>query len=165
MRGNNPGYLPDLLRGNTEALLLFLIEELEATYGYQLIKEIEKRSRGFFQFKEGTVYPALRKLENDGLLRGEWQEMPNGQERRYYRITPRGEEALVKKLAMWLASNPALDAYSTPRSSAWRSLSRLNLKNNIPTPNWANWAYFRKSSERAVPRPNPNWASWALLYC
>ncbi|MBI4267358.1 MAG: helix-turn-helix transcriptional regulator, partial [Chloroflexi bacterium] len=84
--------LPELLRGNTETLLLFLIDTLGAAYGYQMIKEIEKRSRGFFQFKEGTVYPALRKLENEGLIQGEWQEATNRQERRYYRLTEKGKE-------------------------------------------------------------------------
>ena len=87
------GYDSDLLRGNTDSLLLFLINEHGQTYGYRLIKEIEERSRGYFRFKEGTVYPALRKLESDGLVRGEWKKLPNGQERRYYAITDRGPGA------------------------------------------------------------------------
>ena len=70
-------YLPELLRGNTEALLLYLVNELEFTYGYQLIKEIKTRSQGYFLFKEGTIYPALRKLENDGMIAGEWQQVPD----------------------------------------------------------------------------------------
>jgi len=101
MKGTQLGYIPDFLRGNTETFLLFLVNELGHTYGYQLIKEIGKRSQGFFQFKEGTVYPTLRKLENGGLLQGEWQEIPSGQERRYYRITEKGKEALKKKIDMW----------------------------------------------------------------
>ena len=117
MRSNETDYIPGLLRGNTEALLLFLVKELERTYGYQLIKEIGRRSRGFFQFKEGTVYPALRKLENEGLLQGEWYEMPNGQERRYYRITPKGEEALEKKLTVWHDFSTAMDLIFKPLKS------------------------------------------------
>ena len=62
------GYDSDLLRGNTDSLLLYLINEQGQTYGYRLIKEIGQRSGGYFQFKEGTVYPALRKLENEGLI-------------------------------------------------------------------------------------------------
>src|SRR5208337_5358246 len=50
-------YDSDLLRGNTDSLLLFLINERGQTYGYRLIKEIEERSQGYFRFKEGTVYP------------------------------------------------------------------------------------------------------------
>ena len=95
------GYDSDLLRGNTDPMLLFLIEEHGESYGYRLIKEIEQRSGGFFRFKEGTVYPALRKLENEGLIQGSWKRLPSGQERRYYRITAHGREVLRKKLAMW----------------------------------------------------------------
>ncbi len=98
---NTPGYDSDLLRGNTEALLLFLIDQHGQTYGYQLIKEIERRSGGYFKFKEGTVYPALRKLENEGQVRGDWQALSNGQQRRYYAITPKGKQALKDKIAMW----------------------------------------------------------------
>ncbi len=101
MQGTRVDYLPDLLRGNTDALLLFLIDEQKNAYGYRLIKEIGKKSQGFFQFKEGTVYPALRKLENEGLIQGEWQKLPNGQERLYYQITQKGKEALRKRVAMW----------------------------------------------------------------
>jgi DNA-binding PadR family transcriptional regulator len=75
MAHNTPGYDSDLLRGNTDSLLLFLIDEHGQTYGYQLIKEIERRSRGYFHFREGTVYPALRKLENDGLILGAWKKL------------------------------------------------------------------------------------------
>jgi PadR family transcriptional regulator, regulatory protein PadR len=103
MANKVPGddYDSDLLRGNTDSLLLSLISEHGETYGYRLIKEIEQRSQGYFRFREGTVYPALRKLENDGLITGEWKRLPNGQERRYYSITPKGQEFLIRKLAMW----------------------------------------------------------------
>lgn len=104
----------ELLRGNTDSLLLFLVKELGHTYGYQLIKEIESRSEGFFQFKEGTVYPKLRRLENDGLLQGEWQEMPGGQERRYYRITEKGQEILEKRLAVWESFTSAMNLILRP---------------------------------------------------
>lgn len=123
MRGTELGYLPDLLRGNTETLLLFLVDELEDTYGYRLIKEIERRSQGFFQFKEGTVYPTLRKLENEGLIQGEWREMPNGQERRYYRVTEKGKEALGKKVAMWQNFTTAVNLIFKLTTHSERGLS------------------------------------------
>ncbi len=107
-------YDSDLLRGNTDSLLLFLINEHGQTYGYRLIKEIEERSRGYFRFREGTVYPALRKLESDGLVRGEWKKLPNGQERRYYAITERGKELLEKKLVMWQSFASAMALVMKP---------------------------------------------------
>ena len=114
MRGAESDYLPDLLRGNTGALLLFLIDEQEYTYGYRLIKDMERKSRGFFRFKEGTVYPALHKLEHDGLIQGEWQELPNGQARRYYRITQKGKEVLRRKIATWQGFTNAMNLIFNP---------------------------------------------------
>jgi len=108
------GYDSDLLRGNTDSLLLFLINEHGPTYGYRLIKEIGVRSNGYFRFKEGTVYPALRKLESDGLLRGEWKKLPSGQERRYYVITNEGRRLLQEKLAMWQSFSSAMAQVMKP---------------------------------------------------
>jgi PadR family transcriptional regulator PadR len=108
------GYDSDLLRGNTDSLLLFLINEHGQTYGYSLIKEIEERSQGYFRFKEGTVYPALRKLENDGLVQGEWKKLPNGQERRYYTITDSGRTQLQEKLVMWQSFASAMALVMKP---------------------------------------------------
>jgi PadR family transcriptional regulator PadR len=107
-------YIPELLRGNTEALLLFLINQLKNAYGYQLIQEIRTRSRGYFQFKEGTIYPALRKLEKGGLVRGQWQKMSNGAKRRYYRITGKGTEVLRDKIAIWNNFASAMDLVTRP---------------------------------------------------
>lgn len=114
MAESSRSYDSDLLRGNTDSLLLFLINEQGETYGYRLIKEIEARSGGYFQFKEGTVYPALRKLENEGLVRGEWKKLPNGQERRYYAITDQGKELLHKKMVMWQSFSSAMALVMRP---------------------------------------------------
>lgn len=70
-------------------------------YGYEIIKEMEQRSRGYFRFKEGTLYPALHRLEKGGLVRGRWERLPNGQERRYYYLTKKGERVLAEKLEEW----------------------------------------------------------------
>jgi len=93
-------YERELLKGSTDSLLLCLIKN-QPMYGYQIIKEIDKRSKGYFQFKEGTLYPALHRLERSGLIQGRWQRLPSGQERRYYYITPKGQKALVERLAIW----------------------------------------------------------------
>jgi len=93
-------YERELLKGSTDSLLLCLIN-YQPTYGYQIIKELEKRSNGYFQFKEGTLYPALHRMEKAGLIQGRWQRLQNGQERRYYYITPKGQKALAERLAIW----------------------------------------------------------------
>ena len=102
-------YDPNLLRVNIDSLLLYVIRTRGSSYGYDLIKDLRERSRGYFQFKEGTVYPALRKLENEGLIRSEWRRSPKGKERRYYRLTPRGGKALETKIAMWRSFANAME--------------------------------------------------------
>jgi DNA-binding PadR family transcriptional regulator len=93
-------YERELLKGSTDSLLLSLINR-QPTYGYQIIKELGKRSNGYFQFKEGTLYPALHRMEKAGLIQGKWQRLPSGQERRYYSMTPKGQKTLTERLAMW----------------------------------------------------------------
>ena len=93
-------YERELLKGSTDSLLLCLIN-YQPMYGYQIIKELEKRSNGYFQFKEGTLYPALHRMEKAGLIQGRWQKLQSGQERRYYYITQKGQQALAERLAIW----------------------------------------------------------------
>jgi len=84
----------DLLKGSSNSLLLSLLEQ-QPMYGYQIVKELEARSQGYFKFKEGTLYPALHRLEKSGLITGKWQMLPNGRQRRYYYITARGQAKLA----------------------------------------------------------------------
>jgi DNA-binding PadR family transcriptional regulator len=102
-------YGRELLKGNTDPLLLCLINH-QPTYGYQIVKELQRRSNGYFQFKEGTLYPALHRLEKDKLIRGEWQTLSNGQQRRYYYITQKGQQVLASRLAIWHDFSTAVQA-------------------------------------------------------
>jgi len=70
-------------------------------YGYQIVKELETRSQGYFKFKEGTLYPALHRLEKAGLITGNWQMLPNGRQRRYYQITAKGQAELNEEKVQW----------------------------------------------------------------
>ena len=73
----------DLVKGSTDSLVLYLISE-KPMYGYQIIKELEKKSQGYFKFKEGTLYPALHRLEEADLIRGKWELLTDGRQRKYY---------------------------------------------------------------------------------
>lgn len=95
-----PGYSKELLKGAADTLVLSTFAEGEK-YGYQVVKDLERRSDGFFAFKEGTLYPILHRLERQGLLQARWQTMPNGSERRYYALTARGRWTLAAKLDEW----------------------------------------------------------------
>ena len=98
----------ELLKGNTDLLLLRLIG-YQSTYGYKIIKELEAKSNGYFQFKEGTLYPALHRMEKEGLIEGKWRKLTNGLERRYYFITPKGQRALAERLEIWQHFSTAVD--------------------------------------------------------
>ncbi len=103
----------ELLKGSTDAMLLCLINS-KPMYGYQIIKEFEKKSNGYFQFKGGTLYPALHRLEKTGLVKANWEKQPGSQKRRYYYITERGQEALSEKMVIWRGFSRAVDLIMLP---------------------------------------------------
>lgn len=90
----------ELIKSNIDSLLLCLISG-QPMYGYQVIKELKDRSQGYFNFKEGTLYPALHRLENSGLVEGKWKALPSGQQRKYYYITAKGLASMVEKRSSW----------------------------------------------------------------
>jgi PadR family transcriptional regulator PadR len=92
----------DLRKGSVRALVLSLLAE-KPMYGYKLCKELQRRSQGYFGFKEGTLYPALHRMERDGLLRGQWQVVEDGPSRKYYQLTNRGREELARSQREWTA--------------------------------------------------------------
>jgi DNA-binding PadR family transcriptional regulator len=109
-------YRSQLLKGSAETLLLSLIAQ-KPMYGYQIIKELEKRSRGYFKFREGTLYPALHRLEKEGLIIGRWERLPSGRERRYYQVTEKGLGMLKEKLEEWHGFATAVNLVTQPISS------------------------------------------------
>ena len=106
-------YRRELLKGSTDTLLLSLLAE-ESMYGYQLVKEMDKRSSGYFHFKEGTLYPALHRLARDGVIDGRWETSPTGQNRRYYHITVKGRARLASMLEEWNMFTRAVNLVARP---------------------------------------------------
>ncbi len=106
----------ELIRGNSDSLLLCLVGR-QPMYGYQILKELAKRSEGYFEFKEGTLYPALHRLEKSGLVAGEWQMLPNGRQRRYYHITDKGQRVLAEKVSQWRDFLTAMNLIIQPAST------------------------------------------------
>jgi PadR family transcriptional regulator PadR len=106
-------YISQLLKGNTDLLLLSLLQE-ESMYGYQIMKELDRRSRGYFKFREGTLYPALHRMEYDGYISGRWRRLSGGQERRYYSLTPKGHRRLAEQLVQWQGFATAVRMITEP---------------------------------------------------
>jgi transcriptional regulator len=95
---NLKGTLPTLI---LEALLR------EPSHGYLIAQRIKERSQGVLDFKEGTLYPALHKLENEGMVES-YDSAENGRPRRHYRITKSGRTMLTKDRAEWRALSKAV---------------------------------------------------------
>ncbi len=90
----------ELMKGSSEPLLLCLLAQ-QPMYGYQILKELERRSQGYFRFKEGTLYPALHRLEREGLVYSEWQIVAEGPSRKYYHLTDTGRSAFQEGATQW----------------------------------------------------------------
>jgi DNA-binding PadR family transcriptional regulator len=97
-----------MLQGHLDSLLLAVIED-EPAHGYAIIDELRRRSRGAFDLPEGTVYPALHRLERAGLLRSD-TTVVSGRQRRVYRLSRRGASALRKERAEWRDFSGAVSA-------------------------------------------------------
>ena len=80
------------LRKGTASLLLLDLLAARPMYGFEIAEALRERTNGVLDFKEGTLYPALHRLEAEGLVKPYWQDSPRGPRRRYYRLTARGHE-------------------------------------------------------------------------
>lgn len=87
------------LKGHLDLLLLAAVEAGPA-HGYAIAQALRARSDGVFDLGEGTLYPALRRLEDAGLLRSTWTTV-QGRRRRVYELTPRGRNALADQAHEW----------------------------------------------------------------
>jgi len=81
-------------------LLLNLLSRGEM-YGYEILQAAAVRSANAFEFKEGTLYPALHQFEKKGLVRSQWRTGDNGRERKYYSLTAKGRTAAQKYERQW----------------------------------------------------------------
>ena len=90
----------ELKKGSIQLCLLALLSG-EPKYGFQLIKELRELSDGFYDVKEGTLYPALRRLEERGFVSSKWVEREEGVPRKYYTLTDRGRRALAEARKVW----------------------------------------------------------------
>ena len=86
-------------KGTLPTLILEVLAQ-EPSHGYRIAQKIKERSDGVLDFKEGTLYPALHKLQNESLVES-YEGVESGRTRRYYRITQSGRKALNKDRAEW----------------------------------------------------------------
>lgn len=90
----------DLPQGTLDLLILKIVA-LGPVHGYAIAQRLEQVSRGVVQVPEGSLYPALHRLENRGLLAADWKETETGREAKFYRLTRKGRRHLAAEAASW----------------------------------------------------------------
>jgi transcriptional regulator len=90
----------ELLKGTLSLLILSLLSR-KPMYGYEIAATVRSDTEGAFEWREGSLYPNLHKLEQGRMIVGEWEEKETGRKRRYYHITKKGREALAEKVQAW----------------------------------------------------------------
>ena len=90
----------DLPQGTLDLLILKVVE-VGPVHGYAIAQRLEQVSRGVIQVPEGSLYPALHRLENRGLLAADWKETETGREAKFYRLTRKGRKQLETEARNW----------------------------------------------------------------
>jgi PadR family transcriptional regulator, regulatory protein PadR len=90
----------DLPQGTLD-LLILKVATLGPIHGYAMAQRIQQISRGALQVQQGSLYPALHRLENKGFLAAEWKESETGREAKFYRLTAKGRRQLQSETDTW----------------------------------------------------------------
>src|SRR5688572_4629576 len=90
----------DALRGSLDLLVLKTLS-LTPMHGWGISQRVQQISKGVLEVNQGSLYPALQRLEKDGLLTSDWDTTDNNRRARYYRLTPTGRNALGAELESW----------------------------------------------------------------
>jgi PadR family transcriptional regulator len=107
----------EMLKGHLDMIVLAALASGPA-HGYAIIQEIHRRTAGAFDLPEGTIYPALHRLEQAGLLGSEWTTGESGRRRRVYALTKRGTRALTDQRAVWQRFRDAIGGLLGERGNA-----------------------------------------------
>lgn len=99
----------ELLKGSTSLLIFRLLSERDM-YGYEIIQEAARRSDNVFEFREGTLYPALHQLHKRGYLRSDWRVGETGKQRKYYGLTASGRKAARRGEEDWILFTKTVNA-------------------------------------------------------
>lgn len=97
----------DLIKGTLDMLILKTLA-LEPMHGYGIGTRLTQISRGVFQVNAGSLFPAFRRLERDGLIKGEWRATENNRRGKYYALTAAGRAALKRQQDDWQTQTTAI---------------------------------------------------------
>lgn len=101
----------EVLKGHIDTLILSLLH-IRDMYGYEIAKLVRDRSKGLFELKEGTLYLSLKRLEKNKWIESYWgDEQGPGGRRKYYKLTPLGEEGFEEKRKEWRFVKKLIDLF------------------------------------------------------
>jgi len=98
----------DLPQGTLDLLILHVVAAAGPIHGYAIAQRLQQISRDVVQVPQGSLYPALHRLENQGVLKAEWRDTPSGREAKFYRLTAKGRKRLESEVADWKELSAAI---------------------------------------------------------
>ena len=107
----------DLPQGTLDLLILQVVGA-GAIHGYAIAQRLQLCSRDVVQVPQGSLYPALHRLENRGLLTADWKVSDTGRESKFYRLTPKGRKQLKAEAASWLRLTQAIGLILKPSAGS-----------------------------------------------
>ena len=110
----NSSISSDLIRGHINTIILRTLYDGDK-YGYEIINEIEEKSKGQYTLKQPTLYSALKRLESQDFLTSYWGGVSNGGRRKYFQITDKGRKVVEQNLAEWEYSRTVIDSLISER--------------------------------------------------
>jgi PadR family transcriptional regulator PadR len=107
----------DLPQGTLDLLILQVVAA-GAIHGYAIVQRLQLISRDVVQVPQGSLYPALHRLENRGLLTADWKMSDTGREAKFYRLTPKGRSELKEQAASWVRLTEAIGLILKPAAGS-----------------------------------------------
>jgi PadR family transcriptional regulator len=99
----------DTLQGSIDLLVLKILSRRPRTHGYAIMMAIQETSGDVLRAEEGSLYPALRRMEEDGWIRAEWITKDNGRRARIYELTAAGKKQLAAEESRWQTVTSAVN--------------------------------------------------------
>ena len=98
----------DLVAASSRPLILSILAEEGESYGYAILQKVRELSKEEINWTDGMLYPVLHRLEREALISAVWKEAETGRERKYYRLTQSGRNALKEERQQWLTVHNSL---------------------------------------------------------
>ncbi|MCA9076124.1 MAG: PadR family transcriptional regulator [Planctomycetaceae bacterium] len=112
MSGSQSNVPPRILQGTLNMMVLRILSD-GAEHGYGIARKISERSKDGLLIKEGSLYPALHRLEKNGLVSSEWRASESNRRAKYYRLTAKGKQELASEAASWQQASQAINNVMT----------------------------------------------------